>query len=1019
MKINISTCIIIAAVLIISLPVFGQSGGTIILDTTSMLRSYFAFSTVVVLDAGKPKKVGVETNTKLPPADWNSADFDDSGWLKMPVPFATWSKLNLGFMGPNGDSIAMSVLCVRGKFNAEPLKVNKLNLSLGYRGGVVVYVNGKEVARGNMPKDGKIEMDTPAEIYPKEVYFNEKGTLYDSRSGNLENLEARLRTLENISIPASVLRKGVNVLAIEVHRSALSKDVFDKVMAVKDERQIMSNFFSGIGLVSMQLTTASSGVTPNAARPSKTQIWNSQPMANDYDTDWGDPTEPLKPIQLVGARNGSFSGKVVIGSTSSIKKVKAVITDLSGKNGGSIPAAAIQIRYGTAPLGADANKPASLDNLSEVPPREVPVRNAKPATFIPMGSVDPVAGAVLPVWITINVPAETKTDDYEGELKITADNSSFNVPVRIRVYNYLLPKPKDYTVFAELIQSPETLALVYKVPLWSEKHWKLIEKSLSFLGAMGTKTCYIPLICKTNMGNEESMVRWIKDKDKYKYDFTVMDKYLDLVEKYQGKVSIVCFFVWDVYVNEGDYELAGGYAKDGKGTIANEGKCPKVTALNNGRAEEINLPKISDPKSAGLWKPLVDELKTRMKKRGLDKSIMVGIVTDFAPEDKIVKFWGELLPDAKWVKHAHNRGAYSVKGGDNIPLGFTGTVWDASTLIHGLCKNDKSGRGWKNKDLSTFFARDIRNTDPVGTFRMMSEICSFGDQRGFARQGADFWAISDGATVGSTGVIASDGRYPSSSWRNLNIRTSLLACGPDGAISTIRYEMMREGVQESEARIAVEKALDDSKLRADHAKRAQNILAERNSTIFGGFYDNRVGFVGKKGGWAAYYWAASPVRSGPYYYLISEWQERSADIYEAAADATAKDKNPAFSVSYRDLTKSASKEKFDKEIKIGAFTVKIEPNPFIPADNKLAIKFQTEKLTMVTAAIYNDKKELVKKLATGEAHSKWEWNLVWDGNDDNGVMQKEGKYTAKINIGGKEGTVTVGIEKKAEAKKEE
>jgi len=176
--------------------------------------------------------------------------------------------------------------------------------------------------------------------------------------------------------------------------------------------------------------------------------------------------------------------------------------------------------------------------------------------------------------------------------------------------------------------------------------------------------------------------------------------------------------------------------------------------------------------------------------------------------------------------------------------------------------------------------------------------------------------------------------------------------------------------------------------------------------------------VGKKGGWSSYYWAASPqVKSGSLYYVISEWQERSADLYEAAADVTSKERNPAFSVSYRDLTKSASsgsKESFDKEAKIGVFTVKIEPNPFVPGDKPLSIKFQTEKLTLVTAGIYNDKKELIKKLATGEAHSKWEWNLIWDGRDDNGAYSKEGKYTAKINIGGKEGTVTVGIEKKSD-----
>jgi len=40
-----------------------------------------------------------------------------------------------------------------------------MTLSLSYRGGVVVYVNGKEVVRGHLPAS-EIKADTPAEDYP-------------------------------------------------------------------------------------------------------------------------------------------------------------------------------------------------------------------------------------------------------------------------------------------------------------------------------------------------------------------------------------------------------------------------------------------------------------------------------------------------------------------------------------------------------------------------------------------------------------------------------------------------------------------------------------------------------------------------------------------------------------------------------------------------------------------------------------------------------------------------------------
>ena len=914
-------CLTALILISVSLPLRAEEN--IILDTLGFWRSYFSFSTALVVDGGKFQKIGVECNSPLPPADWNTAEFDDTNWIRMSnAPFASWShyvkslQMNAGFVYAQGDSYAISVLCLRGKFNADPVRAGKLNLDLVYRGGVVVYLNGKEVARGHMPKDDKLPVDAPAEPYTTEAYLNDKGTFLGEDNKNVEQLNSRFRTLENIVIPRDVLKKGTNVLAIEIHRSPLPKDVYEKIKSIKDGEKI----FDSCGLVTARLTGNS--VTPNAVRPSKTQIWNSQPLASDYDTDWGDPNEPLRPIELAGARNGFFSGKVVVGSTSPIKRIKAVVTDLAGKNGGKIPATAIQIRYAVSDLveGEESLKPIRIDKLEEVPPKEIPVRVLKPSNYIRSipGSPSPVNGAVLPVWVTVNVPAEAKSDDYEAELSITIDSGAFKVPVKLRVYNYKLPDPKDFTVFAELIQSPETLALVYNVPLWSEKHWKLIEKSLSFIGAMGTKTCYIPLIGKTNMGNAETMVRWVKDKDKYKYDFTVMEKYLDLVEKYQGKPSVVCLYVWDHFL-EGE---KGGYTKSksinkevDESFAASAEKGPEVTLLKNGKAEDFTLPRYNEAEARILWKPLVDELKVLMKKRKLEKAVMMGIVTDRAPDTVTIKFWKDLLPDAPWVKHAHNRTDVS------IPLGFTGSVWDLNTILHALVKNGKSGKGWKSKELSTFYPRDMKNSDSVVTFRMMPEITAFGEQKGFARIGADFWSIKNGATVNrfgsqhGLGVMASDGRFSKSSWLNLNIRLSLLASGVDGAIATTRYEMMREGMQECEARIAIEKAIDGNKLRADQSKRCEKMLTERNESIYNGFYDNRAGFLGVKGGIKTYVWSGNAPRYTTCYYLSSGWQERSADLYEAAAEATGTDKKAGFTTSYREQVKQVQQKKQEQKEK--------------------------------------------------------------------------------------------------------
>lgn len=60
-----------------------------------------------------------------------------------------------------------------------------------------------------------------------------------------------------------------------------------------------------------------------------------------------------------------------------------------------------------------------------------------------------------------------------------------------------------------------------------------------------------------------------------------------------------------------------------------------------------------------------------------------------------------------------------------------------------------------------------------------------------------------------------------------------LACG---AISTVRFEMTREGLQECEARILIEKALYDNALDAELTTRCQTLLDERQRCLRGAWF---------------------------------------------------------------------------------------------------------------------------------------------------------------------------------------
>jgi hypothetical protein len=881
-----------------------EGKGVVILDTSGFWRFHLTLRTPVVRDGETLKEIGAACNTPAPPADWTATEFDDSDWVRLAgAPFASWShweacaRANVGFIYCQNGSLAVAQTCLRGKFQVDdPARAKGLKFTVKYRGGAAVFVNGKEIARGYLPKQGALTPETPAEVYPREAYFLEDGTLpegYGRKGSNSERLQLRLRTLE-VEIPTEALKKGTNVLAISLHRAPMPKEAYDKFKQMKTDSGLTYFLWDTCGLFSARLEEAEAGaVRANARRPAGVCAWNSSLLSTDTDVDWGDSNEPLKPIRIVGTRNGAFSGKVLVGSDSALVNLKASITGLAGPGGAVIPASSVAVRFAVPDLPRKAAEVNRFDSLLESPPAEVPVRTKKldPGVLrILPGQPAPVAGAVVPVWVTVKVPADAKVGDYRGTLTVGASGKTVACPVDLRVSGFRLPDPKDYRTFVELIQSPDTLAAEYGTPLWSDAHWKLIEKSLSFTGQVGSKTCYVPLICETNMGNEQSMVRWVRQgENKYSYDFSVMEKYLDLVAKRQGPPTVVCFLVWDNFLEGGQFgdevqRLEGEKVREER--LGYKGKGPEVTVLEGGKARlpsggqasRLQLPQYSEAEAKALWEPLAKELLERMRKRGMEKVMALGLATDATPTPTIVNLWKELLPGVPWTSEAH---PYRDKI-QGVPVVYTAAVWHPRFIAY----DGTSKQGWKNPRLMVQFARDFTEYGRLTVERLIGEQNIGGEQRGFGRWGADFWPVVKSKRGDWAGRIFE--RYPKANWRNLNIKIAMLGPGPDGPVATARFEVLREGVEECEARIFIEQGLSDGKLPPELASRAKELIAERNRAIVMGLSPHSLeGFQPADAYWRIHDWHADGGSVGYYWYLTSGWQERSRKLYDLAAEVKA------------------------------------------------------------------------------------------------------------------------------------
>jgi Peptidase family S41 len=135
-----------------------------------------------------------------PAADWKSAAFDAAGWKSGPAPLG-YGEDKLGTEVSFGESARRKPITTwfrKAVDIPEPDQVETLLLQLRRDDGAVVYLNGKEIARSNMPA-GPVTADTAAST-----------ALRDEVEG----------IYHRFTVPAkAALNKGRNVIAVEVHQA--------------------------------------------------------------------------------------------------------------------------------------------------------------------------------------------------------------------------------------------------------------------------------------------------------------------------------------------------------------------------------------------------------------------------------------------------------------------------------------------------------------------------------------------------------------------------------------------------------------------------------------------------------------------------------------------------------------------------------------------------------------------------------------------------------------------------------
>jgi hypothetical protein len=835
-----------------------------------------------------------------PPADWMQPGFDDRGFDRQYLGFPKLSLEGQEFRATN--TLLFRALYVRTYFQVnDPAAARDLALRLVYRGGARVFVNGREIARGHLPA-GALGPDDFAADYPAEAYVAAKdelparpsfgdwigdlrcpfaaapaderdracrtsyGNTAVNRAGWDRLMRLRDRVLGPLAIPRSLLRKGSNVLAIELRTSRYHPII---VHGARTERfcgwlgDMGHNVrWDHVGLVDVELRGSPAAVPACNARPAGFQAWVDDLHARLYDRDFNPPGWPAGRVRLVGARNGTYAAQLGVGSDQPLTGLRATADDLVGPGGAKIPASALTIQYlvghgldELAPLGSgrclgdDLNRCWATDlalsrysdgrNLYGPAPKGVSPEDARRNyvhNFKFFDHISPTppetvpAGACQPIWLGLRIPADAAPGLYRGTVAVRADDQApLAIPLEAEVIAWRVPDPQEFQTFVQSEQSPYGVARAYKLEPWSPEHWRLIESSFRQLARIGNRWLFVPVLMGSELGNRlDTMIRWIRRKDgTLAFDYALMDRYLALACKIQGRPKGICFDVMQAVPAPAEV---------------------KILDETSGQEELLGLGPEQAATRGPVWRAFARSLYDHVRTLGLADAMYWGQTFDDVPDKGLIPLLAEAAPGVAWTCAGHARGPDAT--------------FRVAARAYGVDLTPHSFQGWKNPFIHLLMGRTggsvicVEGCSTPFCWRVMCDRAIYCGFNGLGRIGADYFHKTwfDGVKGGYWCMVG---------------RACVQTLWPGAADveSSTRVEAMLEGIQEAEARIYLEQMLDRKVLPDDLAREVQGVLDDHfRGTLHVGAGGTDYGTMD----------------------IACNWQDRSRRLYQTAAKVAEK-----------------------------------------------------------------------------------------------------------------------------------
>jgi hypothetical protein len=497
------------------------------------------------------------------------------------------------------------------------------------------------------------------------------------------------------------------------------------------------------------------------------RVWNAPPWQWISAKDEGARVGPVGPLDLRAPRNGVASGQVVVSAAEEFGGLAASVSDLRSASGAALPASAVRIRYGWI---------------------------GKP--FVPLMDVPAASAKVHTVWVVVRVPRQAAPGRYAGRLTIRGPFAPAAVPVELTVYGWTVGDPRDWKTWVNLLQSPESVAGQYGVPLWSDRHFALMEKSFALMAEAGNDVLGVSAVGKTVFG-DDPLVLFRKagpGPADWEPDLGYLERYLSLYDRHAGEPKFFSLHVW----NYGMYQSGAG--RDGGDEERRAAVIP-IAEIRGGRPVPAEMPMYGEPGSEAVWKKVFQGLRGVLDRVGWKKvRLFVGTGGDASPAATDARFFRQVAPEATWRVLTHGGGC--PRWG---PTALERT--QPNGMVVGCLEIARRIPNFRPPMADfpvTCNSRDNVGADPY-TYRALAAVTDFKAlYDGICWKGVDYWTYTtpEGTPRNALNTYVHFGNMVGGTPR------AMAAPGPDGAAMTQQFQMLCEGLQDCEAMVAIREALE-------------------------------------------------------------------------------------------------------------------------------------------------------------------------------------------------------------------